>query len=102
MAVDVGEAVLAALEFVGELGMIDTELVEKGGVEVVDVHGFLVVLGGVGVDGGPVFIDDVVTEVIGLAEGHAGFDTTTCGPEGEAAGVVVAAVVFAGELALAV
>ena len=102
MAVDVGETVLAALEFVGELGVVDPELVEEGGVEVMDVDGFLVVLGGVRINRGSVFVDDVVAEVIGLAEGHAGFDAAAGGPEGEAAGVVVAAVVFAREFSLAV
>lgn len=102
MAVNVGETVLAALKFVGELGVVDAELVEEGGVKVVDVDGFLVVLGGVGLDGSSIFVDEVVAEVIGLAEGGAGLDAAAGGPEGEAAGMVVATVVLAGELALAV
>ena len=102
VAVDVGEAVLAALEFVGKFGVVDAELVKEGGMEVVNVDRFLVVLGGMGFDGCSVFVDDVVAEGVGFTEGHAGFDSAAGGPEGEAARVVVSAVVFAGELALAV
>lgn len=39
MAVDVGEAEAATLEGMGEAGVVDAELVENSGVEVVDVHG---------------------------------------------------------------
>ena len=52
VAVDVGEAVLAALEFVGEGGVVDAELVEDGGLEVVDVDAVL---------------GDIVPEVVGGA-----------------------------------
>ena len=102
MSVDVGEAVLAALELVGEFGVVDAELVKEGGMEVVDVDRFLVVLGGVGFDGGSVLVDEVVAEVIGLAEGGSWPDASSGSPEGEASWVVVTTVVFAGELALAV
>ena len=37
VAVDVGEAVVAALEAVGESGVVEAEEVEDGGLEVVDV-----------------------------------------------------------------
>lgn len=81
VSVHIGEPVLAALEFVGELGVINAELVEEGGVEVVDVDGLLVMPGGVGFNGYSVFIDEVVAEVIGLAEGGAWLDTAAGGPE---------------------
>jgi hypothetical protein len=38
-AVDVGEAEVAALEAVGEAGVIEAEEMEEGGVEVVDADG---------------------------------------------------------------
>ncbi len=41
LAVDVGEAVVAALEAVGELLVVEAEEVEDGGLEVVDVDGVL-------------------------------------------------------------
>ena len=41
MAVHIGEAEIATLVLVGELLMINTELVEQRGMEVVNVHGFL-------------------------------------------------------------
>lgn len=37
MAVDVGESIVAALEFEGELFVVDTEKVEDRSLEVVDV-----------------------------------------------------------------
>ncbi len=38
MAVDVGEAEVAALIAVGELSVVDSEEVKNGGVEIVDVN----------------------------------------------------------------
>ena len=53
VAVDVGEAEVAALGSVGEAGVFDAHEVEDGGVEVVDVDGVF---------------GDVVAEVVGGAE----------------------------------
>jgi len=56
--------------------VIESELVEDGGVDVVDVG----------------FIDDgVVADLVGLAVADAAFDSTAGHPGGEAMGVVVAA-----------
>ena len=60
----------------GDLFVIEPELVEDGGVDVVDV-GF--------VDGG------VVADFIGLAVADAAFDSATGHPGGEAMRVVIAA-----------
>ena len=84
---DVGEAGVAALVFEGQAGVVDAEEVEHRGMQVVDVDG----VGG-----------DVVGEVVGLAEGEAALDAGTGEEDGEAAGMVVAAVVFSGEWALAI
>ena len=51
VAVDIGEAESAALEFVAELGMVDAHLVKDGGLEIVNVDGILVVVVFVCVDG---------------------------------------------------
>ena len=87
MAFDSGEAEVEALEFDGEAFVVDAEGMEDGGVEFVHVDGVF---------------GDVVTEVVGCPIGEARLDSTSGHPTGEAAGVVVAAVVFAGEFALAI
>ena len=75
MAVDVGEAEVAAGVVVGEAFVVEAQKVEDGGLEVVDVD---FVLG------------DVEAEVVGLAVG-AGFGAAAGHQGGEGLGVVVAA-----------
>ena len=75
MAVDVGEAEVAAGVVVGEAFVIEAEEVEDGGLEVVDVDFVL---------------SDMEAEVIGLAVG-SGFDAAASHEGGEGLGVVVAA-----------
>jgi len=65
VAVDVGEAVVAAGVVEGEAFVIEAHEVEDGGVEVVDVDA-------IGGDADPVFV--------GLAVGDAGFDACACEP----------------------
>ncbi len=77
-AVDVGEAEVAALEAVGEAGVIEAEEVEEGGVEVVDVDG---VAGG------------VEAEVVGFAMGMARLHAAAGEEHGEAVGMMVATIV---------
>ena len=86
-AVHVGQAVVAALVLEGQPGVVDAQAVQDRGVQVVDVDRVL---------------DDVVAEVVGLAVGDAGLDPAAGQPDGEAAGMVVAAVVVGGQRALAV
>src|SRR5437867_11840266 len=85
VAVYVGEAEVAALELVDQLLVVDAQQAEHGGVEVMDVDGVF---------------DDVVAVVVGLAVDQARFDPAAGGPEGEAAAVMVAAIVGGGEGAL--
>jgi hypothetical protein len=61
--------------------------VQDGGVEVVDVDGIL---------------GDVVAELVGARRRCAGLDAAAGHPDGEAAGMMIAAVVGRGELALGV
>jgi hypothetical protein len=75
VAVDVGEAEVATGMGVGEFFVIEAEEVEDGGVHVMHVD---------------LVLDGVVTEVVGFAEGEAGFDARACEPLAEAARVVVA------------
>ena len=81
LAVDVGEAVVAAGVAVGEGLVVEAEEGHHGSVEVVDVDGF---------------IDGFEAEVVGGAVGCSGFDAAAGEPHGEAVVVVVAAVDFAG------
>ena len=76
MAVDIGEAVVAPLEFVGEPLVIDAQEMKQGGLEVVNVNG--------------VFCD-VKADVIGLAVSDAWFDSSARHPDRESVGVVVTA-----------
>src|SRR5439155_6954311 len=75
VAVDVGEAEVAALEAVGEALVVEAEEVEDGSLEVVDVVLFL--------DGGE-------AEVVGLAN-NALSDAAAGDPHGEGVDVMVAA-----------
>src|SRR5438128_2124206 len=72
------ESEISALEAVGESRVVDAHEMKDGGVEVVDVDG----IGG-----------DVVGVVVGFTDQDAALDAAAGEPGGEAAGVVVAAVV---------
>ena len=65
MAADIGKAVVAAGVAIGEPGVVETHLVEDGGVEIVHVT---FVLG------------DGVTVVVGLAIGDAAFEAAAGNP----------------------
>ena len=84
---DVGEAEVAALVTVGQAGVFDAHQVENRRVEVVYMHAIL---------------DDIVTEVVGLAVGRALVDAGAGHQYREAARMVVAAVVGLRERALRV
>ena len=87
ISVHVGEPVMAALIFEGQLRVVDAKEVQNRSVQIVDVDG-------VG--------RDVVGKIIGLAERETWFNSSAGEPNGETAGMMVAAVVFGGERALAV
>ena len=102
VAVDVRKAEAAALGGGGEAGVIDAELVQDGGVEVMDVDG----TGGEfflgGIDGLAIGTEDVVAVIVGGSVGHTGLNAAAGHPSGEAARVVIATVVILGELALGI
>src|SRR5262249_43902586 len=87
LAVHIRQAEVAALEAVGEPGVLDAEAVKDGGVEVVD---------------GPGVAADLVAVVVRFAEGDAGLHAAAGQPQGEAAAMMVAAMIVASEPALAV
>src|SRR5262249_33627441 len=72
----VGETKIAALVVEGQLLVVDSQEVEHGCVQVVDLNRIL---------------DDVVAEVIGLAVGDPRLGPAACHPHGEIAGVMIAA-----------
>ena len=76
-SVHVRQSEIAALEKVGQLLVVQTQEAEKGGVEVVHRHG---VLGGAEAD------------IVGSSDDLAALDATSGHPDGEAVGVVIAAV----------
>ncbi len=77
---NVGQAKIAALETIGQLLVVETEQVEDGRVEVVDVD---------------FVFGRIEAEVIRLAEGEAGFRSAAGQPHREAIRMVVAPVVAA-------
>ena len=81
------EAIVAALESEGEPRVIQAELVEQRGVQIMNVDGIA---------------GDVVAEVVGLAVHDAGPDAAAGHPHGEAATVVITAVIGRFEFALGV
>ena len=86
-AMHVGQAMVPSLVQESQPGVVDAQAMQQGGVQVVDV------------DRIP---DDVVPEVVGGAVGDPGPDAPAGQPDGEAAGMVVAAVVVGRQPALAV
>ena len=87
MAMHIGQPVVSSLKKVSQLFVVDAELVEDGGVKIVDVDGVF---------------GDVVAEFVRSSVGDAGLDASAGHPDGETFGVVVAAIIFTGEFALAV
>ena len=79
-AMHVGQAKVAALETVGQLRVIEPEQVEDRRVEIMDMDGVRA---------------GVEAEVIGFAEGQAGFYAASGQPHGEGVRVMVASVVAA-------
>ncbi len=72
---DVGQTEIAALESPCELFVVKAELLQQGGVQIVDVNGIFY---------------DAEAEFIGGAMDEAGFDAASCGPHGEGIHMVIA------------
>ena len=104
MAVHVGQAEVAALITIGEPPVIDTKLVQDGGVQIMNVHGA----------GGPlvfirlrleliaVGIGDVVAVIIRAAVGDARLDATAGHPNTETARVMITPIVILAQPALTI
>lgn len=74
-AVDIGQTEVSTSISVGEIFVIETEQVENGGVEIVDVDGIF---------------DGFEAEIVGLAVLIAAADAATCHPHSEAVMIVIA------------
>ena len=71
----VGEAEVAACVAVGEAGVVDAELMEEGGMQVVDFDGVF---------------DGVFADVVGLTMDMAGLEAAAGDPDGKAAAMMAA------------
>src|SRR5438045_3215221 len=85
LAMHIRQSIVTALETVGEPRVVDAQQMQRGGVEIVDMHGVF---------------DDVVAEFIRLAEHLAALHSGTCHPDAETARVMVASVSVMGKFAL--
>lgn len=74
MAVDIGEAIVAALGMESQAFVIEAHEMEHGGLDIVNVDGIL---------------NDVETELIGSTDGLASFDAASGHPDGEGLWMVV-------------
>ena|SRR5260221_7096509 len=82
---DIGKPESTALVLEYQLFMVDPKQVEHGGVEIMDMDRVS---------------DDVVTELACLAIDHAGLDSAAGHPTREAARMMVAPVISAGQFSL--
>src|SRR5579884_2427373 len=102
MPMYIGEPKAAALELERQPLMVDAKQVQDRRLQIMDMDG----TGGerrlVGVDRLAVLISDVVAVVVGAAVGQTSLDAGAGQPHGEAARMMVPAVVVLGELALRV
>lgn len=63
--VDIGESIISALILEDELGVVHSELMEQGGIEIEETHGIP---------------DDIVGEFVGFAVGDAPAETAARDP----------------------
>ena len=104
VTVNVGQAEVSSLVPVRQAFVINAEQMQDGRIEIVDVHRarrppFLTRLRS---QRHAVGIRDVVAVIVGASVGDTWFDSAARHPGGEAARVVIAAVVFFREISLAI
>src|SRR5262245_58733504 len=78
---------MAAFEKERQTSVVDAEATKNSGLQIVNVNGIF---------------GDVVAVVVGLSKGDGGLDSAARHPHGEAARVMIAAVIGRGEMSLAV
>ena len=87
LGLDTRKLLIQALEFVGELFVINAHAMKNSCVKVVDMNGIF---------------GDVVTEIIGFTIRDTRLGTTTRHPHAEVFGMVISTVIFFGKSALRV
>ena len=81
----IGKTEVSPLIAVCQAGVVDTQEMQGGGVEVVNMHGIL---------------DDIVTEVVGFTEHVTAFDAGTGHPDTKATRMMVPTVIISSEISL--
>ncbi len=84
---DSREAIVSAVETVGELLVVESKEMESGGIQIMNVNRIA---------------DNVVGEIIGFAVGESAANTCPRHPDRIAAGVVISSVVVVGQRALGI
>ena len=102
MTMDVRKTKVASLVSVGQSRMINAQQMKDGRIEIVNVHGSRSPLVLIRFDRIAIFVRQVVSIVIRLPLGDAGFYSSARHPSGKSARMVVPAIVFLGQLALAI
>jgi len=75
--VHVRQSEIAALEPIGQLGMVESQQVQNSGVQIVHVHLILYYL---------------EAELVAFSHRHAGLDAAACHPHRERVGMMIAAI----------
>ena len=102
VTVHVGEPKVATLVTISESRVVDSEKVEDGGVQVMDVHGTRCPLFLVGLDRISIFVRQVITVIIRLSVSYTGFYPSARHPSGKSARMMVPAIILLGQFALAI
>ena len=102
MAVNVSEAEVSTLIMIGQLRVIDAELVKDGGLKVMNMNraGGEVIY--TRINSIPILIHDVVAEVISVSVNKSRLHSTACHPNRERARVMVPTIVFLGKWTLTI
>ena len=96
VSVDIGQAEIPTLVPIGELCMIDAELVQNGGLKIVNMDGSWGEFFDARIDYLPIGVDDIVAKVIGISVNHAWFYSSTRHPDGVCPRMVVSTIVVCG------
>ena len=87
LAMNVCQSVIASLESIGQAGVVKSQKVEEGGVQIMDVNGIL---------------DDVIGKIVRPTEGESSSDACACQPNRVTAGMVISSVVISFERSLGI
>ena len=83
----IGQAVMPSLKFECQFGVVDTQAMQNGRVQIVNVYRVA---------------GDVITEIVCFTLSDAGLHSAAGQPDGEAAGMMIAAVIVGRQATLAI